>query len=142
MKEGDDNLTKLHRHKVETYYRKLAEEIAYEYWGVELTCPIIFVNRKWKRRNACFRYYIDPNEGGCEIILNHQVRERLGDDKYLRILKHELVHWYLWSTKQPHDDGDEVFVRECLRLGASISETKKAKKAYDEVRKVGTDDEG
>lgn len=115
------------RKHVETYYREQAERIAGEYWGVELTCPIVFVNREWKRRNASFHFNRETKE--CEIRMNHRRHEELGFDGYLPVLKHELVHWYLWSIGEPFDDDDEEFIRECMRIGANISGTKKAQEA-------------
>lgn len=125
-------MTKLQRSQVEEYYRKQAEEIAREYWDVEMTCPIVWVNREWKRMNACFRVWRDTDK--CEIRLNHGVRDEMGDDEYLPILKHEMAHWYLWSTGQPYGDGDPEFVRECLRIGGALSATKKAQRAHERVR--------
>lgn len=120
-------MTKNERDFVEDYYRQYAREFALEYWGVELTCPIVFVSREWKRMNACFRIWHETKE--CEIRLNHRLHEELGFGGYLPILKHELVHWYLWSVGKPFYDDDEEFVRECLRIGADTSGTKKAQKA-------------
>lgn len=122
------------REQIEFMYREYAKRIASEYWGVELTCPIVFVNRRWKRMNACFRLWHETGE--CEIRLNHWRHEELGFDEYLPTLKHELVHWYLWSIGEPFDDDDERFVQECLRIGASISGTKKAQKAFKAYEEV------
>lgn len=119
------------RQEIEKFYIKQAEIIAEEFWGVEMTCPIEFVNRKWKRLNAKFSIHYDTGEHW--ITLNHKVHEEIGVNEYLRTLKHEMVHWYLWSIGEPHSDGDAEFVRECIRIGASISNTQKAKKAYKEV---------
>lgn len=124
-------MTKVERERVEEYYREQARQVALKYWGVEMTCPIVFVNREWKRRNACFMVNFETKD--CEIIMNHKIHNELGYDGYLPILKHELVHWYLWSIGKPFDDADEEFVRECIRIGAGISGTKKAQialKAY------------
>ena len=127
-------MTKLKRkQQIEDDYLELAEDIARRYWGVEMTCPIVWVDREWKRMNASFRYSYNPEDDFCEIRLNHRVRERLGDSEYMAILKHELAHWYLRSTGQPNDDDDPEFIRECIRIGAPISGTKKAQRAYEQV---------
>lgn len=125
-------MTKKEREKVEEFYREEAKRIAAEYWDVELTCPINFVNRKWKRMNACLRIYGDTGE--CEIVLNHKRHEELGVDEYLPILKHELVHWYLWTNGEPCDDDDPEFIRECFRIGASFSYTQRAQKALKKYK--------
>ena len=129
-------MTKLKRkQQIEVDYLKFAEDIARRYWDVEMTCPIVWVDREWKRRNAVFRHGRNPGGGLCEIRMNHRVRERKGDAEDMLILKHELAHWYLWSTGQPNDDDDPEFIRECIRIGAPISGTEKAQKAFERLRK-------
>ena len=129
-------MTKLKRQqRIESDYLELAESVARKYWDVEMTCPIVWVDREWRKMNASFRYSYNPEDGFCEIRLNHRVRDRLGDIEYMAILKHELAHWYLWSTGQPNDDDDPEFIRECIRIGAPISGTKKAQKAFERLRK-------
>lgn len=122
-------MTKNNRKEIEEWYIEQAKQIVYYHWGVELTCPIEFVNRKWKRMNACFIVYTETGE--CKIRLNHRRHDELGFGGYLPILKHELAHWYLWSIGEPFRDEDERFVHECVRIGASISETKSAQKAFN-----------
>jgi predicted SprT family Zn-dependent metalloprotease len=112
----------------EQYLRKMAEYYARKYWGVKLTCPIVFVNREWKSTYAYFQCNKETRE--CKIVMSHKVNERRPITDVLATLKHELAHWYLWSTGKPHDDDDEEFIRECLRIGASISQTRKAQLAY------------
>lgn len=113
----------------EEYYRSMAEQYAREYWGVELTCPIEFVNRDWRSMRGCFRVYHET--GDHKIVMSHKVNQRRGTGPTLETLKHELVHWYLWSIGEPFDDDDPGFVRECIRIGASISGTKKAQAALE-----------
>lgn len=125
-------MTKKEREQVEKYYREQAKKIAKEHWGVELTCPITFVNRVWKRRSACFIVNNEAKE--CEIRLNHKIHDKIGYEGYLPILKHELFHWYLWSIEEPVSDVDPEFVRECIRIGAAISRTKKAQRALEEYK--------
>lgn len=112
----------------EEYYRSMAEQYAREYWGVELTCPIEFVNRDWRSLRGSFRINYETDE--CRIVMSHKVNQRMGTGPTLETLKHELVHWYLWSIGEPFDDDDPRFISECLRIGASISGTKKAQTAY------------
>lgn len=38
-------------------------------------------------------------------------------EKIENVLKHELCHWYLFVTGQPHRDSDERFAKEIIRLG-------------------------
>lgn len=124
-------MRKKNRKELEKFYRKKAKEYARKYWGVEFDCRIIFVNREWKRLNASFRYWIDGSD--CEIRLNLKRHDLYGAEEYLKILKHEMVHWYLWREGKSNGDDDPEFIRECLRVGASISSTKKAKQAYQRV---------
>ena len=121
-------MTELTRKEIEEWYIEQAKQIARYHWGVELTCEIEFVNRKWKRLNACF--IVNYETGESRIRLNHKRHDDLGFDGYLPILKHELAHWYLWSIDEPFRDDDERFVHECIRIGASISGTQSAQKAF------------
>lgn len=118
--------------KIEDFYRKKAHEIAHKYWGIEFTCPIVFINRKWKRLNASFRVWEGTDK--CEIRLNYLRAKEYGEEEYLKILKHEMVHWYLWRLDKPYGDLDEGFIRECIRIGAGISGTKSAVKAYENIK--------
>lgn len=121
-------MTKRDRLADEQYYCKMAEYYVRKYWGVELTCPIEFVNRDWKSMSAYFQSNKKTRE--CKIVMSHIVNARRPVEDILATLKHELVHWYLWIIGKPHRDDDEEFIRECLRIGASISKTKKAQDAY------------
>lgn len=115
----------------EEFYRNTAKEFAREYWDVELTCPIEFVNREWVSTRA---YFASNRETGeCKIVMNHKVNQRRGTGPTIETLKHELTHWYLWSIGEPYGDDDPEFIRECLRIGASISGTKKAQEALKKV---------
>jgi predicted SprT family Zn-dependent metalloprotease len=121
-------LTKGERLEHEQFYRTMAEHYAREYWGVELTCSIEFVDRDWR---SCYAYFQCNNETReCKIVMSHIVNARRPVEDVLATLKHELVHWYLWSIGKPYKDDDEEFIRECLRIGARISGSKKAQEAY------------
>jgi predicted SprT family Zn-dependent metalloprotease len=121
-------LTKGERLEHEQFYRTMAEHYAREYWGIELTCPIEFVNRDWKSTYGYFQ--IKKKTGECKIVMSHKVNAKRSVEDVLATLKHELVHWYLWSIGKPYNDDDEEFIRECLRIGARISGSKKAQEAY------------
>ncbi len=120
-------MNKADRGAHERFIRKMAEQYACEYWGVEITCPIKFVNREWKRTFAYFQY--NTEDGTCAIVMSHKENAKRELSEVLATLKHELAHWYLWSVGQPYGDGDPEFVAECLRIEASISGSQKAQKA-------------
>jgi len=123
--------TKKERAVEEEFYREVAREFAQEFWDVELTCSIEFVNREWRSTRGYFSN--NKETGECKIVMSHKVNQRRGTGPTLETLKHELAHWYLWSIGEPYGDDDPSFVRECLRIGASISGTKKAQKALEET---------
>lgn len=113
--------------------RKLANELTLKHWGIEATCPIEFVNRDWK---SCYAYFTANGEtGDHKIVMSRKVNARRTYDEIYLTLLHELTHWYMWREGKPHRDDDEEFVRELLRVGASISGTKSAQKAFKQVWK-------
>ncbi|WP_069201571.1 hypothetical protein [Thermoactinomyces sp. Gus2-1] len=111
---------------------KKANEFCQEYWGVEFTGKIEISNVKWRRRLACF----SPEH---ELIRFSRARNmtRTREQIYDTLL-HELVHWRLFRLGLPYDDTAFEFIRECKRVGASLSGAKKAQEAarrYDEKPK-------
>ncbi|EZH67919.1 hypothetical protein DH09_08345 [Bacillaceae bacterium JMAK1] len=127
-----------------TYTREdllsLANELSQHHWGIPYTGDIIIHNRNWKRQNASFRRGIEDK---CKLWFEFsEVRNaQRTNDQVKGTLLHELVHWYLYIHNEPFHDNDERFVQEAVRVGAPISETKIAQKAYENYLKEVAGDE-
>ncbi|MFF2531537.1 hypothetical protein ACFVS2_21755 [Brevibacillus sp. NPDC058079] len=99
-----------------------ANELAQIHWNIPYTGKIELVDARWKRTGAKVIL------GKIPIIrMSRSVNERMGSEKIKQFLLHELVHWYLYSNGKPYDDDAEEFVKECIRVGAPFSATKKAR---------------
>jgi len=115
-----------------------ANEMCRKWWGVDYTGTIRLVDADWKRRWAVFRFSRNDNSLR-EIRMSRKVNAKLSRSTVLDNLLHELVHWRIFTeTWRQHgtakasaaaDDGSPEFVRECLRVGASLSGTNKARHA-------------
>lgn len=109
-----------------------ANEFCRKWWGVDYTARIVIVNRRWKRRQAAFRWNrVDPND--VYIQFSRAVNAAHSREDVLGWLAHELVHWRLFTQGLPASDDAPEFVAECLRVGAPISQTQAAldaKKRY------------
>lgn len=101
-----------------------ANEMCRKWWGVDYTGTIRLTNVNWRRREACFAHTTDKRVQ--EIRMSRKVNARFTREYVLGNLLHELVHWRLFTQGIPHMDDDPEFVRECIRVGAPFSHTKKA----------------
>ncbi|WP_036708774.1 hypothetical protein [Paenibacillus pinihumi] len=109
--------------------RAAANEMSLRHWGVPFTGTLNLTNRRWKRTHGMFlRWASDPARTMIQMCTSMNAsRPR---EEVLKTLLHELVHWRLYTTGVPCRDTDLEFVAECVRVGASISQTKSAQAAY------------
>lgn len=98
------------------------------HWGVPYDGQIEIVKQDWKRRLGII------DLGGPTIKFSRPVNKRVGKEYVLKILLHELVHWWQYSQNRPFWDDDIEFIQECLRVGAPVSGTQDVKKT---LRKMG-----
>lgn len=103
----------------------IANELCRKHWDVDYTGTITLTTRDWKCKGAHYA----PKE--IEIGMSKPKNIRMGSEKAIGCLLHELVHWRLHTTERPYHDTDEEFVAECLRVGAPISRTGIAQKVYE-----------
>lgn len=101
-----------------------AKEQAQLHWNREFDIEIELVQRKWRRRQAC--YSINLATGISLIKMSAITNARLTWEQVQGNLLHELVHWHLHTTGQPFGDDDIAFAQECLHVGAPFSGTKVA----------------
>ncbi|MCD9024380.1 hypothetical protein [Cohnella silvisoli] len=92
-------------------------------WGVPFTGNIELIKRRWAVYMAL---YVAERK---TIRMSSPTNNELGFVRVIDNLHHELVHWRLHMTGQPYDDCDYEFIAECVRVGASLSGAKNAKRA-------------
>lgn len=109
-----------------------AKEYARRFWNREFDIKVELVNRAWKRRLAVYSVY---NNGKKVIRMSKINNQKMSNEAVLGTLRHELVHWHLHTSGQDFSDDSEVFVAECIRVGAPISAARKAQEAYGEYIK-------
>jgi hypothetical protein len=102
-----------------------ANELSRKWWGVDYTGTIELVNRKWRRRHACFIHHRTRKD--IQIIrMSKPANDKRTEDEVYGSLLHELVHWRLYTLDLPCSDEDREFVEECVRVGAPFSQTQAA----------------
>lgn len=109
----------------------LANELSRKHWGVDYTGTISLVNYEWRNYFGKFRHKRNRNDLSLmDIRMSAVTNARRTPDEVMRTLLHELVHWRLFVTGRAYRDTDDEFIAECLRVGASISQARKAQEAY------------
>ena len=111
---------------------EFANQYALKYWAKELDIPIELVNRQWTRRAAVYCIYRD---GRKVIRMSKQTNLLLTNEQVLGNLLHELCHHFCYIEGKEFRDDSEYFVTECIRVGAPVSKTKKAQKAFGKYAK-------
>lgn len=120
VENGDLSLDELYWH---------ADEFCRKWWGISFTGRIELINRKWRCYYGKFHYRTDDPSASF-VRMSRKTNAERTKDEVLRTLLHELVHWRNFMTGLPFDDTDDEFIRECIRVGASISGTQSAQAAY------------
>lgn len=100
-----------------------AREMSLYHWGTHFDGTIEMVERDWRRQQAVIFF---PTK---HIRFSRPVNQRMGKEKIMETLLHELVHWWLYTQGKPYGDSDPEFIQECVRVGAPISGTLAAQKA-------------
>lgn len=123
------------------YHKELQElydyaiEQAYRWWNREFDIQIILTSANWRSMMGCYMHYLD-NSRSPFIKMSSVVNARQSLKETFDTLLHEMVHWHLHTSGLPYGDSDEVFIRECLRVGAPISGTNVARKALRKVLSI------
>lgn len=111
-----------------------AKEQSCKWWNREFDIKIVLTSADWRSQRGCYTSYRD-NSRPPFIKMSSVVNARRPKEMVLKTLLHELVHWHMHTSGLPCNDTDEAFVRECLRVGASISGTKIAQEALRKTMK-------
>jgi predicted SprT family Zn-dependent metalloprotease len=109
----------------------LLQRLSYLHWGVEYQGNVEIVKRRWKWTRAQFVY--DRKSDYMAVRVSEPLLKEMPPSQTQGFLLHELVHWRLYTTGQPFHDTDTEFVKECLRVGAPLSQTKEAMAAARRV---------
>lgn len=102
-----------------------ARELSMRHWGTPYDGKIEIVNHDWKRMVACI-FVPRPHSADqtIRIRFSKKVNKRVGKERILRGLLHELVHWWMFTQNLPYHDDDSEFIKECIRVGAPVSHLK------------------
>lgn len=120
---------------LESLYRE-AQRFSRRHWGLEFDGIIQIVHERWRKRVGCYIPYLRL----IQVSIYHL--KKYSYSYMIDTLHHELVHWYLHSERLPYSDTDEEFIKECIRVGASLSGEKKAQEAYQRFVKRDRADVG
>lgn len=115
---------------------EMADELSLKWWGVKYDGLIELKNRRWKNINGRFCAPLASQDIPPIIEMCKKRNAERTEEEIKRTLLHELVHWRLFVLEIPYDDTSKEFIREAIRVGASFSQTAKAKRAYEEY--IGT----
>jgi Zn-dependent peptidase ImmA (M78 family) len=111
-----------------------ANELSQKHWGVDYTGAIELTNRHWKNFNGKYICtmldFKNPPARHKIIAMSKKRNAERTDAEVLGTLLHELVHWRLHTTGVPYRDSNPEFIKECLRVGAPISQSSSAQWAY------------
>lgn len=114
---------------------RAADELAMKWWGVKYDGLIILSNMRWRKMDGQFwAPSIRKIPNGIELspvirMCKKRNAERT-EEEVRGVLLHELVHWRLFCLGIPHGDVDREFIEEAVRVGAPISQERKAQRAY------------
>ena len=112
-----------------------AKEQAQLHWQREFDIEIELVDRKW---SATGGMYIRNTETGRKWIRMSKLMNKARTwEQVQATLLHEMVHWHMHTSGLPYHDEDVDFAMECLRVGASISRTKRAQHAMRVAKALG-----
>ena len=101
------------------YLTKYAERFLEDSYSLSLDIPIVINNRI---KNCMGAFIYTNKKGAIKIELSGYMIKYGTENTVLDTLKHELVHYALYSLNKPCKDGQEYFENELKRL--SISETR------------------
>lgn len=96
----------------------IANEFLIEY-GTTLKVPIIRNNRL--KSSLGIFYYNDTKHVPIRIELGGVLFTHAHESVLIDTLKHELIHYALFTMKLPFQDDDQYFIDECKRLGVGLS---------------------
>lgn len=101
----------------------LGEKVVEEFFPSMINrTPVFEINNRLSSTYGQFIYGKTDN-GVVQISgrLIKVVRALQREEILIKVLKHELAHWFLWITGKPFSDGDEGFEKLLLEIGSVSS---------------------
>lgn len=96
------------------WFNEQARRLVIKHWGLERIPRIVIDLDQDLDWENCVAYYCNDIR---TIAFNSGINKKKTQQELKKILLHELCHWYLHITEQPHRDSDERFARELIRVG-------------------------
>ena len=122
--------------KLKSKVVKFAKDFCLQEYGVKMNIPIEFRYSK-TRTQGRFRFFPDTMEPD-KIIINLRMVYYLAlgyDEEFYANLKHELIHYCLFMTGKPFNDGDNYFEKELSIHNAISSATTSPNKRFAAIGK-------
>jgi SprT-like protein len=91
----------------------IAREFLDREFGLELDIPI-FINPRMKSMFGCFR---TKKGEAWQIDMSKEFMDTHPREHVIDVLKHECIHYALFTLKKPYSDKDKYFKDTCDRLG-------------------------
>lgn len=102
------------------YLTEYADNFLYNNYGIHLEIPLRW-NGRLKRSLGYFKS--DKRSGAIEICLSEELLRYYDKDTTVDVLKHELIHYALYTLGKPHKDGHQVFENELRKHRVSSTGT-------------------
>lgn len=105
--------------------KKFSQTFLKTTYGIDMEIPLT-INNRLKTTCGRFRYKINRRTGATSplaVEMNGFFVKNNTKDVVVDVLKHELVHYALFTLGKPHSDGHPVFERELKRLGVVSQST-------------------
>lgn len=103
--------------KLEREARKFLQEA----YGLELKIPVE-LNGRLKNKFGRFRYYARTLQP-ISIELSKNYVEYQDEETVMQTLKHECIHYALFTLRRPHTDGHPIFEGELAKHGSHSTGT-------------------
>lgn len=107
------NLTAAQAKKWENLLLNFAKNFCKENYGVEFNIPLR-LNGTMKRALGWFKHYGGWNKPEC-IELSRDLIKNFNEDMIIKVLKHELIHYCLYTLKLDYKDGQMRFENEIVK---------------------------
>lgn len=128
-------------HFYEFNYNEYAADFTLKTWNKKLDIPIN-ISFRGKSRYGVFKYYKnkEKRKGQKEIILYLNKINNLEDAK--NILRHELCHWFCYTSGLDYHDGSIDFERELLKVDATSTNTSNDSNFSKKLQEITISQEG
>lgn len=114
------NLTSQEREEATSFLKKLCEEIALEYHLITSSgLPVVVPNNRLSRAHGRFIPFENKIDISGKMIKASFIEEDF--THLVKVLKHELAHWYLYKTGGNFNDGHEEFEALLVKLDSISS---------------------